>query len=234
MADTGRQWVTIDAARGNDLFFFNHNAMPVEGLRITAPDGNTVAPDKLERFRYRQVMDIQLTKPGTWQVAVAEDGLRARWKENGEDKRWNGSAADYAKAIPAGATDLTVTQATARIETFVTVGKPSDVRLSGQGLEARYLPHPNDLFAGEASTLTFYKNGAPAADLQVTLIPGGIRYRDQVNEMRLTTDSKGSIRVTWPQAGLYWINANLRDQKAVAPATSSSMSYTATIEVLPR
>lgn len=234
LTDTGRQWVTIDAARGNDLFFFNHNAMPVDSLHITAPDGSAVVPDKLERLRYRHVFDIQLTQPGTWQVAVVENGLRARWKENGTEKRWNGDRAGYAQAVPAQATDLAVSYVQSRIETFVTVGKPTTPKLSAQGLEARYLPHPNDLYASETSTITFYRNGQPAADLPVTLIAGGTRYRDQANEMRLKTNSDGSIRVTWPQAGLFWINASLREPEAAAPATSGSMSYTATVEVFPR
>src|SRR5690606_24491328 len=119
LADTGQQWVTVDAARGNDLFFFNHNAMPIEGLRISAPDGHIVAPSKLERFRYRHVFDLEVKQPGTWQIAVVEDGLRARWKEQGKEKRWNGTRANYAQSVPAQATDLTVSHVQSRIETFV-------------------------------------------------------------------------------------------------------------------
>ncbi len=229
-----KQWVTIDAARGNDLFHFNHNAMPLDGLRIAAPDGNVVKPAKLERFRYRQVFDIELTQPGTWTAAVVDEGLRARWKEGDEEKRWKGSAADFAKAVPAGARDLAVAEVMSRVETFVTVGKPTPPRLSGRGLEVKYLTHPNDLVAGEAATLVFLRNGAPAPDLNVSVIRGNTRYRDGQEAMRLTTDSQGRVPVTWPAAGLYWLHASLEEKPSTPIARRRDVSYTATVEVLPK
>ena len=32
-------WVTVDAAVSNDIFFFNHRPLAVDKLTITAPDG---------------------------------------------------------------------------------------------------------------------------------------------------------------------------------------------------
>ena len=34
------QWVTIDAAVSNNLFYFDHNPLRMESLAITAPDGS--------------------------------------------------------------------------------------------------------------------------------------------------------------------------------------------------
>ena len=37
-------WITVDAAVSNDLFFFNHVPLNVQGLQITAPDGSALQP----------------------------------------------------------------------------------------------------------------------------------------------------------------------------------------------
>ena len=37
-------WVTVDAAVSNDMFFFNHRPLGLDKLVITAPDGSTVEP----------------------------------------------------------------------------------------------------------------------------------------------------------------------------------------------
>lgn len=228
------QWVTVDAARGNDLFFFNHNAMPVDGLVITAPDGRTVPPAKLERFRYRTVFDWQLNQPGTWRAAVVDEGLRASWEEGGQGKRWMGPAADFAKSVPAGAAKLSVAQVQSRVEVFVTSGKPTEPARIGRGMEVVYQPHPNDLVAGEAAMLTVLVDGQPAVDLPVRVVAGGGRYRDNVEEMKLSTDARGQVRVTFPAAGLYWISAGQARKNPQPPATRGSVSYAATVEVMPK
>lgn len=227
------QWVTIDAARGNDLFQFNHNAMPVEGLVILTPSGERVAPARLERFRYRSVLDVELKEAGTWRIAVIDEGLRATWEQDGKPKRWTGSRADFAQAVPAGAARLAVSDIQSRVEAFVTAGQPTPIAPTGRGLEVEYQPHPNDLVAGEATTLRFLVDGKPAPKLAVKVVPGGARYRDTVGEIDLQTDADGRTRVTWPSAGLYWLQAAIRSDRAEAPATRRSVSYVATVEVLP-
>ncbi len=233
LAPGQNQWVTVDAARGNDLFFFNHNAMPVDGLVITAPDGATVRAAKLERFRYRTVFDWQVDRPGTWRAAVVDDGLRAQWEQDGKPQRWSGAPADFAKAVPAGAAKLSVNAVSARVETFVTMGKPSPLSISGKGLEASYAPHPNDLVVGSTSTVTFTLDGRPAAGLKVVVVPGGARYRDATQQQELLTDEAGRVQVAWRTPGLYWINASQRQPSAVPPAKQRVSSYAATLEVLP-
>ena len=47
------------------------------------------------------------------------------------------------------------------------------------------------------------------------------------------TDDNGSFQVRWPSAGLYWINASTRVAATVAQAKQKSLTYAATLEVLP-
>ena len=41
--------------------------------------------------------------------------------------------------------------------------------------------------------------------------------------------------MTWPEAGMYWLEANLRDDRATLPqANARRLGYVATLEVLPQ
>ena len=49
------QWITVDAAVSNDLFYFNHVPLRLDSLAITAPDGSKVAPENAPPCTYRSV-----------------------------------------------------------------------------------------------------------------------------------------------------------------------------------
>jgi uncharacterized GH25 family protein len=122
-----------------------------------------------------------------------------------------------------------------RVETFVTVGTPTEVKAVGSGLEAVPAKHPNDLYAGESAQFRFMLDGKPAKDLAVEIIAGGTRYRDSPAAMELKTDMDGMVTVTWPAPGLYWVDAEIKDEKATVPGVKKrTAAYNATFEVLPQ
>ena len=229
-------WVTVDAAISNDLFYFEHHPMRLEGLAVTAPDGAAAKSENLATGRYRSTFDLKLDKPGTYKIAVLNDGAFARYKLDGQDKRWRGKADALATAIPANATDVRVTESVGRIETFVTSGKPTEgaLKTTGNGLELVPVTHPNNLFAGEEAKFRLVLDGEPAAGVKVEIVPGGIRYRDQLNEIKVTTDESGTFSVKWPNPGMYWLSASVQDKKTKIKDASRRASYTATVEVLPQ
>jgi uncharacterized GH25 family protein len=245
-------WITVDAAISNDLFYFEHFPMRLKDigdistqpagqrarqpavLKVMAPDGSEVKPQNGAIGRYRTTFDVHLLQKGTYKLAIANQGLFASWKENGEAKRWMGEPEAFAKQVPAQADELKVTQHNGRMEVFVTSGAPTETVLkpTGQGLELAPLTHPNDLFAGEAADFVMLLDGQPAADVEISVIPGGNRYRDDLGEINTRTDAKGKFSVTWPNAGMYWLEAELTTDKDVkAPATERRASYSATLEV---
>lgn len=228
-------WITVDAAVSNDLFYFNHFPLGLENLVVTAPDGSTLAPENSHKGKLRSVFDLHLTQSGTYRLAVVSNGLFATYKDAaGANKRWRGTAEKFSAEVPANAQDLKVTQSAGRIETFVTVGKPGAVKLTGQGLELVPVTHPNDLVKGEKATFAFHVDGKPAADLEVVLVPGASRYRDAKEEIKAKTDAKGQFSVTWPAAGMYWVDADAVDAKTSLPqAKERRLSYVGTVEVLP-
>lgn len=229
-----RAWVGFDAGMSNGVFIPDHAAMRLDGLTITAPDGSTVQAQNRHQARYRSSFDLELTQPGTYRVANVMGGVIVSYKQGGEQKRWRGPEADMAANIPADATDVTPTRSDSRIETFVTLGAPSTESLAptGKGIELAPVTHPNDLVAGEAATFKLLRDGQPAAGLDVTIARGGTRYRDNPEEITVKTDQDGAFTVTWPEPGMYWMNASVR-----TPVSGSQMAvnaqYNGVVEVLP-
>ncbi len=246
-------WVTVDAAVSNDLFYFEHFPMrlanvgePGEALRemrggrpasldITAPDGSKVKPENGSIGRYRSTFDVHLTQKGTYKIAALNDGIFASYKQGGQTKRWRGAAEEFPKALPADAQDVNATQVDSRMEVFVTSGKPTRdiLKTTGRGLEMEPVTHPNDLVSGSPATFRLVLDGKAAADLKVTIIPGGNRYRDKLGEMTLTTDKDGKFSVTWPSPGMYWMEASVRGSSELKGIKQRRANYIATSEVLP-
>ena len=230
-------WITVDAAVSNDLFYFNHVPLRLDNLVVTAPDGSRVQPQNLATGKYRNVFDLQLAQQGTYRIAVVNSGLSGSWEENGKARRWRGTPATFATEVPKDAKNLQVSQSVARIETFVTNGSPDDTALktSGEGLELVPLTHPNDLFAGEATKFRVLVDGKPAQGIEFEIVRGETRYRNAQEEIKAITDADGEFSVTWPQAGMYWLEATKQDDKTSLPqARQRRLSYVATLEVLPQ
>jgi uncharacterized GH25 family protein len=227
-------WVAVDAAMADDLFSFNQGALQIDALAVSGPDGQSVAPQNVAKSRSRASFDLELRQPGTYRIAVADDAVMARWEEEGKPKRWRGNAAEMAAGIPANAAKLDVEQVQRRVETFVSVGTPSELKaVAGSGIELVPIQHPNDLYARETTKFRFLLDGKPARDLQVEVIAGGTRYRDAPDEMTFKTNADGDIAIAWPAAGMYWLEVSVQDEHATAPGVKKRRaSYAGTFEVL--
>jgi len=251
-------WVTFDAAVSNQLFFPDHVPMRLDNVTATAPDGSTVELQNGSTGKYRSTFDVQLQQQGTYRIANVNAGVSARWdtpeslaakaRAEAEGKPATGPGArggflrnatpeDLATKVPKDAQNLQVTQGIGRVETFVTNGEPNDTALkpTGEGLELAPVTHPNDLFAGEEATFALLLDGKPAAGLEIEIVRGDTRYRNAQEEITVTTGADGRFSVTWPAAGLYWLETSISDDKTSLPqATQRRLSYVATFEVLPQ
>ncbi|MXO64961.1 DUF4198 domain-containing protein [Altericroceibacterium endophyticum] len=228
--------VSVDAAISNELFVFEHHAMPLDDLVITGPDGTQVEPAIIGSGRYRSVFDVPLKEQGTYRIAIARNGMMGFYELNGERKRWRGSKDDLPGAIPDGATNVRLMETASRTETFATLGAPTDTALqpSGVGLEMIPVTHPNDLVATEAATMRFVLDGEPVEGMDVEFVEGGTRYRDNAGIQTLTTDANGEVSLMAPEAGMYFIEASQgsrRGEQTDGPARRAS--YTAVLEFMP-
>ena len=250
-------WVTVDAAVSNDLFFLDHQPGRLDGIKVWQPDGTPGELKNGATGRYRSVFDVQLDKPGTWKIGIQMSGVIGSFKVDGVEKRVGGRGGPPPGAggpgmgggqpgavrqppltiadIPANATEVKLTETSSRNEIFVTAGEPTTTvfKPTNQGLEFAPITHPDELVAGEAAKFRFLIDGKPAAGIKVSVIPGGKRYRNEEGGRELTTSADGVLTVTWPTAGMYWLNATTTDTRTSTPrATERRMAYTTTLEVL--
>ena len=249
-------WVTIDGAVSNELFYFDHQPLRVVPA-VTQPDGTDGKVENHSIGRFRATFDVHLTQQGTYRIGVLNEALSGNYKLNGETKPLprGTTKANLAERVPAGATDIVTAENLSRNEIYVTQGAPTTTifKPSGRGIELVPVTHPTDLVAGEAATFQFLLDGKPAAGLSVTAIPGGIRYRDTLGEMQLKTDAEGKVAITWPTPGMYWVTVapeRAREEGPGGPGAGAPnatpggpgqrpmglpqrrVSYTTTLEVL--
>lgn len=228
-------WVTVDAAVSNDLFYLEHQPLRAD-VSVMLPDGSAGEVKNKAIGRYRQTFDVQIGQRGTYKIFYTTDAVSGSYKLNGEEKRLprGTTAANLAQAIPAGATDVQTSESSNRNEIFVTAGEPTTTvfKPTGKGIELVPVTHPNDLIMGEDATFQFLLDGKPASGLSVTVIPGGIRYRDQLRQQDLKTGADGKVTIKWTDPGMTWINvATPRPAEGAAP-TGRRASYITTVEVM--
>ena len=137
--------------------------------------------------------------------------------------------------IPANATDVKLSERISRNFIFVTTDAPTTTvfKPTGKGLELEPITHPDSLVSDEEGQFRFLVDGKPAAGVEVTVVPGGKRFREDEDAQELTTGPDGVLHVKWPVAGMYWLSAELTDKHPSDPrATERRMSYTTTLEVV--
>jgi len=244
LVDSKEPWVTFDAAISEDLFDIDHQPLKLDALTVIGPDGSAVPLQNAQTGRLRSTFDIKMDKPGTYKVQLVQQSVNASWKANGEVKRFRGTEEAFAKDVPANAEELKVSRTSSRLESFVSANKTDDAvfKPTGKGLELVPVTHPNDMRAGEQATWRFLLDGKPAANQAFSLIPGGVRYRGTLGEIRQTTDAKGEITFTIPAAGMYLVSASwpvIARPAQPTPGQAPQMpprrvTYAATVEVLPQ
>ncbi len=230
------QFVTFDAASSSVPFIVDHRPLALDALTITAPDGSKVLPVNVLKGELRTVFDAKFEQTGTHHLLLTRAGFRANWKDaENKPKRFMGSAEALAKDVPTNAADLKVTESISRLESFITVGKPSIVKNSGSGLELAMGTHPNDVIANEPIELTFLVDGKPTEGVEVELIRSQSRYRNKLDEQKFKTNKNGTITLTLPEAGLYWLDADFTDKNVSNKiATERGLVYVLTLEALPQ
>ena len=202
-------WITVDAATSEGLFDFDSFPLKFDTLTVTGPDGVVTPLTVPTPGHLRSTFDVQLSTPGTYRITASSASVMGSYTQDGQAKRFRGTEADLA-ALPAGITDLKVSQMSSRFETFVTAGKGNDAALqpTGKGLELVPVTHPSDLVVGETATFKFLLDGKPLSGLSVAVIPGGARFRNGLRDVVATTDASGQFTVAWSMAGNYLITAS--------------------------
>ena len=241
LVDAKEPWVTVDAAISEGLFDIDHVPLKLDAIVVTGPDGAKVDLQNASTGRLRSTFDVKMSKPGTYKIAMVTQNVSGSYKLNGEMKRFRGSEETLAKDVPAEAQEVKLTRTASRLETFVSANSTDTAvfKPTGTGLELVPVTHPNDLRAGEKATWRFLLDGKPAPNQAFSLIPGGVKYRGTLGEVRHVTDAKGEITFTLPEANMYLVSSSWPAIAAPAPGQPPQMpprraTYGATVEVLPQ
>lgn len=230
------QWVTVDGAISNNLFYPNHHPMNLDSVSVFGPDGKPVEAQNKASGKYRSVFDVALEQEGTYRLSSGGAGYMASWEEGGERKRWRGTAETLKSEGIEAKPGVQVSGNVRRVETFVTLGSPTTAVFAteGTGLELKPVTHPNDVFAGEEVTFQLLVDGKPAEGIEVDIIRGSDRYRNSEDGLKLTTDATGTITFTPAEAGAYWLTTESEGTGTLngkeIPVRSS---YVVTFEALP-
>jgi uncharacterized GH25 family protein len=255
------QWVSVEAAVSNNLFFPNHRPVALAQIEVRAPDGSPVELQNATSGQIRSSFELQLKQQGTYVISLrpgsgrrpamggpggkqSADGkqqpqgnLMGSYTENGKPQRWRGSPETLVSEGVASKPDFKLTESGGRsVVSFVTLGKPSTETLkpTGKGFEVEYVTHPNDLFTGEPATFRFLMDGQPAANVEVALVRGDDRYRDESGEVTLHTDANGNVKIDFEETGRYWMEATYAQPGTLHGVPSvKNFTYVATFEVLP-
>ncbi|MET0137783.1 MAG: DUF4198 domain-containing protein, partial [Sphingobium sp.] len=156
-------------------------------------------------------------KPGLYRAALVTTAVNASYMIAGETKRFRGSEAELATAIPKDATNVSISRAEGRVESFVTVGEATAVTPVGKGLEILPLTSPADNVVGTPARFRVLIDGKPTPDIDVTVVPGAGRFRAKLGDTSIKSDAKGEILVNWPTAGNIWLGASWPPRPAGGP-----------------
>jgi len=226
--------VTFGAAASNNLFFPDHRPMQISAISITAPDGSAVQPQIAVSGQCRNTFDVKLEQTGAYRIAQANSGLNASWKEGAETKRWRGAMAEHVAQGVDNKPGVELTLSSRRVETFVSNGAPSEIKATGKGLEMVPVTHPNDLYSGEEFGFKLMDNGKPATNLEITIIAGGDRYREEAGEVVVKSGADGTVKLTLESAGMNWLEAESCGAASMEGKRVNAMStYVDVLEVFP-
>lgn len=242
--------VTVDGALSEDGSVFELNHRPLrfaDGFYVLKPDGSSYSP-KSEHYvsytgRYRSSIEVPLAMEGSYrlglssyQIEVVED--KSQEKGHGGDEKGASDKGRGDKKEPAADKPASTlkpgdrVENISRIETFVSVGRVTTIRPLNQGIEMIPQTSLADLHAGQSSRFRFLMDGKPLADLKVTLIKDGTRYRKDEEAIHLQSDDKGDITVKWPHNGMYLLEA--RGSDTHGQYAQRNFRYVGSLEVLPQ
>ncbi|EDY85047.1 hypothetical protein VDG1235_4681 [Verrucomicrobiia bacterium DG1235] len=229
------QWISVEAAISNNLYFPNHHAIALDNITVLGPSGQALEKHSAAQGKIRSTFELQLEANGSYRIFSGRSGMFASWEEDGERKRKRGTAEEFAAMDLASMDKLQLRENASRVETIVTSGAPSEIAVSGKGLEFEFKTHPNDLFTGESASFRVLLNGKPTAGVEVTVVQGNDRFRNEAGDLTFVSGEDGLVEIEWPQAGRYWINAsaNIAGADFHGIPLKRSASYTLTVEVLP-
>ena len=177
------EWVTFDVSASHTVFGYD-KPMPLGGLKILSPDGDSNYLGNHFSGHRRSVFDYHIVQEGTYRFTYPRQ--RYYWTQFKAGKRESlryigANKIEATPRLPKNYRELKTTAYDMESSAYVTKGAPSTLVLENRDRGFQYIPitHPNDLIVGESATFKVLLDGEPMADVGIEFTPAGTRYRDE-------------------------------------------------------
>jgi len=210
------EWVMVDVTASNETFNVD-KPLGAEKMKIIGPKGKSIFPSSSYRGHRKSVVDIHLEESGTYQLKMGGDvSYWTSYKEKAQDKeQWlrNVNKEQRIKKLPKGATDVKTYESSATVLTYITLNSPSNnFNANKKGLDFVPVTHPSDIAQNEEAQFSFIFNGKAQSGIEVEIVREGVRYRNDPQNIKLTTDNKGIVSFTPQEAGRYMLIAEFEKE----------------------
>jgi len=208
------EWVMVDITASNETFNVD-KAMGTDEIKIITPQGKITRPSSSYKGHRKSVIDYFIKESGTYKVTNnSAAAYMTTYTINEKRKRVWKNKAQLTGVLPASAENIKTSYRKARIETYITMNSPSDnFNQEGDFLELQPITHPSDIVENEVTTFKLLFNGKPQKNVEVEIVADGVRYRNDPQVLKLTSDEAGNISFTLAKAGRYLLVAE--HQKSV-------------------
>jgi hypothetical protein len=257
------EFVTFDISISNNMFFPDHSmggidiaalankelseraAPPVilelmrsTKLELTKPDGSVQNDYALVNLVRKSVTAVKIEQDGTYRASVAVAPIYFTWFEDsqGELRRKFGRIEQVKPSLPESVNNIRSTRLINSMHSYITRNNISAKALepSGSGLELDFSgQHPNELFSGEGFSFRVLFNGSALEGADLHFVRGGVRYRNDREEIKLKTGKNGLVNVDWPSAGAYLLELEHEVPSAESGIESDTHALYVTFEVMP-
>ncbi|MBB1277285.1 MULTISPECIES: DUF4198 domain-containing protein [Pseudoalteromonas] len=236
-------YVMIDASISNEMFAPDKAFKPKEKgaeyddtlLMALAPNGEPVS-DTIRAYYLKRKSSaaVSLTEQGTYHIAMTQKPMYMTFYKNEEGKRQRVFGKKTEAELPSNAKDVTTTKVVSTVDTFVSRNGTSKPAQLGLGLELSGPTHPNDLFVGEQARFQLLQDGKSAGEgVEVSILKGDTRYRNERGEVKVTTDKDGMFTITWKEPGLYLIETSNKVTVNEEGVDAGRYALFTTLEVAP-
>jgi uncharacterized GH25 family protein len=207
------EWVMVDITASNETFNVD-KAMGTDLVKIITPNGKATRPASSYKGHRKSVIDYFIKDSGTYKITNnTEPAYMTTYTVNEKRKRVWKNKMELADALPKNAQNINTSFRSARVETYITMNQPSDnFTRDGHLLELIPITHPSDIVENEATTFKLFFNGQVQKNVEVEIVADGVRYRNNPQVLKLTSDKNGEISFTLKEAGRYLLVAEYSEK----------------------
>jgi hypothetical protein len=228
--------VTVDFTASNNIFYVD-KPMPLDGVRALSPAGDALPIDNPRDGARRSSFDLEIAREGTHRVVVQGAPvyfLSYKLPDEEQPRYERGPLEVLKNKVPEGAQEVRYARSSALIETYITLGAPSQPAAIGSadGITLQPVSHPNELYSDEPGEFILQLDGRPAAGLALVVMPEGTRYRDTQAQARFVSDERGRVVVEWQGPGRYLLEAAFEAPGEGGEIAAHYYNYFLTVEVL--